>query len=280
MGDTRATSAFHTANMTGNSVDSLVAALDSQAGSAGVRRLRAWAHLGLAAAPGERALDVGAGTGSETRVLAAAVAPGGSALGVEPNPGLRAVAGQRAAQAGSVARFVDGDALALPAGDAEVDVVWCERVFQHLDQPGRAAAEIARVLRPGGRVALLDTDWATSILHPGDPEVVASLVGLALRAAANPYAGRKLLGYLTSAGLVVDDIGSQALVQDPGDAGSPLVRGLGESAVRAGLITPDQRDRLFADLTTAAEQGCLHMSVTMFGVVAHRPGRRTRPDGG
>jgi SAM-dependent methyltransferase len=271
MGNSRPTSAFHTDNMTGNSADALVAALDAQAATAGVRRLRAWAHLGLAAGPGERALDIGAGTGSVTQALAAAVAPGGSAIGVEPNPGLRAVAEQRAAQAGSAAGFVDGDALTLPAGDAEIDMAWCERVFQHLDEPGKAAAEIARVLRPGGRVALLDTDWATTILHPGDPEVVAALAGLTLRAAANPYAGRKLLGYVAAAGLVVDDIGSQALVQDHRNANWQLIRMLGESAVQAALITAEQRERLYADLSAAAEQGSLHMSVTMFGVIAHRP---------
>ncbi|WP_042391805.1 methyltransferase domain-containing protein [Streptacidiphilus carbonis] len=272
MGDTRATSAFHTGNMSSDRTEALVAALDAQAASAGVRRLRAWAHLGLAAAPGERVLDIGAGTGSETQALAAVVAPGGSAVGVEPNPGLRAVAEQRAAQAGSAARFLEGDALALPVSDAEIDVVWCERVFQHLDEPAGAAAEIARVLRPGGRVALLDTDWATTILYPGDPEVVTALVGLALRAAANPYAGRKLMGDLAAAGLVVDDIGSQALVQNHREVNWPLIRGITESAVQAALITAEQRDGLYRDLSAAAEQGSLHMSVTMFGVLAHRPG--------
>ncbi|KIF73153.1 methyltransferase, partial [Streptomyces sp. 150FB] len=193
------------------------------------------------------------------------------ALGVEPNPGLRSVAERRAAEAGSTARFTDGDALALPLGDAEADVVWCERVFQHLAEPERAAAEIARVLRPGGRVALLDTDWATSILHPGEPEVVAALTGGALSSAANPYAGRKLAGQLAGAGLEIDDLGSQALIQGPGEVNWPLVRMLGETAVRREVITAQQRDQLYADLTAAAERGAVHMSVTMFGVIAHRP---------
>jgi ubiquinone/menaquinone biosynthesis C-methylase UbiE len=271
MSTSQPTSAFHAENMSASMTERLVGALDAQAASTGVRRLRAWAHHGLAAAPGERAVDVGAGTGSEVQVLAEAVGPGGDAVGVEPNPGLRAVAEQRAAEAGSTARFVDGDALALPLGDAEVDVVWCERVFQHLAEPERAAAEIARVLRPGGRVALLDTDWATSILHPGEPAVVAALTSGALAAAANPYAGRRLLGDLAAAGLVVDDIGSQALVQDPREVAWPLVRMLGEAAQRRGLITAEQRDTLHADLAEAAARGALHMSVTMFGVLAHRP---------
>lgn len=269
--DSRPTSAFHAGNMSASMTGRLVGALDAQAASAGVRRLRAWAHLGLAAGPGERAVDVGAGTGSEVQVLAAAVGPDGEAIGVEPNAGLRAVAEQRATEAGSTARFVDGDALALPLGDAEVDVVWCERVFQHLAEPERAAAEIARVLRPGGRVALLDTDWATTILHPGEPAVVAALTDGALAAAANPYAGRRLLGYLAGAGLVVDDIGSQALIQDHRVVTWPLIRMLGETALRSELITAEQRDALYADLEAAAAQGSLHMSVTMFGVIAHRP---------
>ncbi|NUK50078.1 methyltransferase domain-containing protein [Streptomyces lunaelactis] len=271
MGDNRPTSAFHSDNFDDSHTDELVGLLDVQALSAGVRRLREWAHLGVAARPGERALDMGAGTGSVTQMLAAAVAPDGEAIGVEPNPGLRSVAERRAAEAGSAARFVDGDALALPMGDAEADVVWCERVFQHLDEPEKAAAEIARVLRPGGRVALLDSDWATAILHPGEPEVVAALTGATVSAAANPYAGRKLAGQLAAAGLEIDDLGSQALIQDPGEVAWPLVRLLCDGAVRSELITEQQRDGLYADLTAAAERSALHMSVTMFGVIAHRP---------
>lgn len=269
--DSRPTSAFNAENMSDSMTGRLVGALDAQAASPGVQRLRAWAHAGLVARPGERALDVGAGTGSETQVLAAAVGRDGEAIGVEPNAGLRAVAEQRAAEAGSAARFVDGDALALPLGDAEADAVWCERVFQHLAEPGRAAAEVARVLRPGGRVVLLDTDWATTILHPGEPDVVAALASCAMAAAANPYAGRRLLGDLTGAGLAVDDIGSQALVQDHRTVTWPIVRMMAETALRRELITAEQRDALYADLAAAAEQGALHMSVTMFGVLAHRP---------
>ncbi|WP_406002585.1 methyltransferase domain-containing protein [Streptomyces sp. NBC_00829] len=271
MGDSRPNSPFHSDNINPSNTDMLVGALDAQAATSGVRRLRDWAHLGVSARPGERVVDIGAGTGSVIQVLAAAVMPDGDAIGVEPNPGLRAVAEQRATEAGSTVRFVDGDALALPLSDGDVDVIWCERVFQHLTEPEKAAAEIARVLRPGGRVALLDTDWATTILHPGASEVVEVLTGAALSAPANPHAGRKLAGQLSAAGLEIDDLGSQALIQDTRNVAWPLVRMLGESAVRRELITEQQRDALYADLAAAAEQGALHMSVTMFGVIAHRP---------
>lgn len=299
MTDPRPTSAFHRANADPAVTDRLIAALDAQAANPGVRRLRAWAHAELAVRPGERALDVGAGTGSETQVLAAAVTPEGgatdggtgdatgsgtggttggaiggaigSAIGVEPNPGLRAVAERRAAEAGSPARFVDGDALALPLPDGELDAVWCERVLQHLTDPARAVAEMARVLRPGGRVALLDTDWSTFLIHPAEPDVQSALATVVRDAAARPDAGRSLAGWLVEAGLTVDRLGADVLLHDSHATGGPLVRGLGAAAVERGLITEEQRDRLYADLDAAAGAGGFHLSVTMFAAVAHRP---------
>jgi SAM-dependent methyltransferase len=271
------TSHFHTANTAAAKTDWLVGALDEQAANVGVQRLRAWAHAAVGARPGDLAVDVGAGTGSETRVLAAAVgAVGdegpGEAVGIEPNDGLRAVAQQRAEEARSNARFVPGDALALPFDDASRDIVWSERVLQHLGDPEAAVAEYARILRPGGRIVLLDTDWATTILHPGDPAVVAVLEARSLKAPANPFAGRRLRGQLAAAGFEITDVGSQALLHGGDTLPWELVRMLAEGAVADGELDAEQRDMLYADLAAGAERGDVHLSVTMFGAAARKPG--------
>lgn len=134
-----------------------VAALDTQARVPGVANLRAWTLAALELRAGERALDVGTGTGEQVHALAEGVGARGNAVGVEPNAGLRAEAVRRAA--GTTATFVDGRAETLPFAADSVDAVTCERVFQHLPEPARAATEIARVLRPGGRAVVTDTDW-------------------------------------------------------------------------------------------------------------------------
>ncbi|MBJ8346133.1 methyltransferase domain-containing protein [Antrihabitans sp. YC2-6] len=252
-------------------LDQLVMVLDLQAALPGIQRLRAWAQAALAAAPGEHALDVGSGTGSEVAAFAAAVGPSGDAVGVDPNPGMRLVAERRAAESGAAARYVEGDAYALPFDDGTFDVVRSERVLQHLVDPERAIAEIVRVVKPGGRVMLIDSDWATSIVHPGDPEVIAAIADVMLSRTANPFSGRKLAGQLRVAGMVVDDIGSQALLQPPEFAAGPLIQMIAGEAITRGAITAEQRDRLVADLSEAGERGTFHSSVTMFAVLAHKP---------
>lgn len=246
--------------------------LDLQAQIPGVVRLRDWAMAALAPQPGETVVDVGSGTGSEVQRLARAVGPTGTAVGVEPNPEMRAEAERRAGQDGSLAGFVDGDAVSLPFRDASVDAVRCERVFQHLPDPEAAVAEMVRVLRPGGRVVLMDSDWGTGIVHPVDPDVLPRYQESFLRHVAQPFAGRHLRAWLSGAGLTVDpDIGSTAVVMpDEALTSGAMVRTNAEAAVSDGSLTEDEADALVAAVMEAATRGEAFASVTMFAVLAHK----------
>lgn len=248
----------------------LVDILDAQAALPSVRRLRDWALTALAVQPGERALDVGSGTGSEVFAFSRLTGPTGDAVGVDPNPTMLAVARERAAGRPFPTRFVAGTAYALPFDDDSFDVIRCERVYQHLDRPEAATAEIARVLRPGGRVMLIDSDWSTAITHPGDPDVVRALQNASEAVSPNRQSGRRLRGLLTAAGFAIDDIGSGAVVWDPDTTGE-MYQMMTDRAVETGTITAIQRDRLLADLTRGVETGDYHFSVTMFAVLAHLP---------
>jgi len=98
-------------------------------------------------------LDVGCGPGNVTATLADAVGPDGLALGVDISEPMlaRAVRSSTTPQLG----FMRADAQRLPLRDDTVDAVVSIAVLQLVPEPSAAVAEMARVLRPGGRLAMM-----------------------------------------------------------------------------------------------------------------------------
>jgi len=105
--------------------------------------------------PGSRVLDVACGPGLFTRRFADAVAPGGIAVGVDLSVPMLTQAVRRSAGDRDGPVYVRASAHALPFPDAAFDAVSCYAALYLIPDPERALAEITRVLRPGGRVALM-----------------------------------------------------------------------------------------------------------------------------
>jgi arsenite methyltransferase len=150
---------------------------------------------------GERLLDVAAGRGTTALMLAGSL----DVLvdGVDLSPGNVALANGAAAAAGvgERARFRTADAERLPFGDGEFDAVVCECAFCLFPDKATAATELARVLRPGGRLGLTDVVADTAGL-PAELTSLASWV--ACIADARPADG--YAGLLESAGLQVQRV--------------------------------------------------------------------------
>lgn len=108
--------------------------------------------------PGGRVVvDIGCGAGTDLLLAARRVGANGRAIGVDMTEAMRAraIAGARACGFTNV-EIVDGDATRLGVADGSVDVVMSNGVLNLVPDKGRAVAEIARVLRPGGRVQIGD----------------------------------------------------------------------------------------------------------------------------
>lgn len=106
---------------------------------------------------GSVVVDIGCGAGTDLLLAATRVGAHGRAIGVDMTEAMRAraVAG---AQAGGFTNveIVDGDATRLGVADGSVDVVISNGVLNLVPDKGRAVAEIARVLKPGGRIQMAD----------------------------------------------------------------------------------------------------------------------------
>jgi SAM-dependent methyltransferase len=115
----------------------------------------------LAPRAGERFLEIGFGTGRLAELVLAA-APDVHVAGVDPTPTMLDVARRRAGvrSAGDRADLRLGNDAVLPWADASFDGVAALHSFQFWPDPSRSLREIARVLRPGGRLVLLLRDHA------------------------------------------------------------------------------------------------------------------------
>ena len=112
----------------------------------------------VAPVPGEVVVDIGAGMGPAAMRAAAS---GAHVYAVEPTPYMRKIVTMRAATSRYRKRVsvVDGSAEEMPVDDHSVDAMWAVNTMHHWNDPTRAAAEVARVLKPNGRAVLVDEDF-------------------------------------------------------------------------------------------------------------------------
>lgn len=134
------------------------------------------------ARPGDAALDVCCGSGDVALLLAGRVKAGGSVVGLDFAPAMLADAARREEAAFNRRRptspfspgtapapiqWVEGDATALPFPDASFDAATLSYGLRNVSSPSAALAELARVLKPGGRVAVLDFNHSPNPLVDG-----------------------------------------------------------------------------------------------------------------
>lgn len=150
--------------------------------------------------PGMWVVDLGCGPGSITLGLAAE----SRVAGVDVDAGQIAMARDIARRSGrSTVDFLVASAYDLPFASGTVDVAFSHALFEHLSRPLDALAELRRVLRPGGRLALSTSDWSKARLRPKTANVDAALRGhylLRRQAGGNPFAGRVIADQCVTAG--------------------------------------------------------------------------------
>ncbi len=135
--------------------------------------------------PGETVLDLGSGGGIDVIVSARRVAPSGKAYGVDFLPEMLDVARANAAAAGVTnVEFLEGMIEDLPLPDGSVDVVISNCVINLAPDKTPVMTEIARVLRPGGRVAISDVVADDGVTAPDDGSVWADCGAGALQRTA------------------------------------------------------------------------------------------------
>ena len=137
---------------------------------------------------GERVLDVGSGNGVLARDMLEITGASGHVCGVDSSRAMIALA-RRICPDG---RFIEGDAIDLPVEDLSFDVVTASQLLCFIPDVDKALSEMFRVLKRGGRLVILDSDWGSLVWNCRDQAFMDRVIRLLTGTYADAYVPRTL----------------------------------------------------------------------------------------
>ncbi len=215
---------------------------------------------------GEDVLDIGCGPGFLTADLAAGVGDDGSVLGIDQSDAMIDLASNRC-EGAKQARVEIGDAIAIKCDEASFDLVVSTQVLEYVADIDRALAEIARVLRPGGRAVLLATDWRSVAWYSSDEDRMDRMLAAWEEHLAHPTLPRTLGRRLAEVGLRVRQLERYSILEGADDRtgySSMLIGGIRGFAPGRRGVTKEEADAWAEEQEALRENGAFYFSLGQY----------------
>ncbi len=222
--------------------------------------------------PGEAILDVGCGPGFLLAEMAAEVGGSGKLSGIDSSPDMIALAHQRGAGIATL-DLQQADALALPFADAAFDVVVSTQVYEYIADIAGALREAVRVLRPGGRLLIVATDWESSVWSNSDEARMARVLEAWREHGADSRLPRSLPKRLREAGLLLDRVEVIPIVNIEYDRNTysySMISVMAKFGVGRQKLSAAELQAWSDDLKTHGERGEYFFSVNRYAFIARK----------
>jgi arsenite methyltransferase len=204
--------------------------------------------------------------------MAERVGPGGEIQCIDASESMVELARHRCA-AMSWAQPRVGDVAALPYADHIFDAAVCTQVYEYLPEVDRALVQLYRVLKPGGRAVIVDTDWESCVWHSSDPARMRRLLEAWDRHCPQPRLPRTLAAQLRAVGFESVRVDAITLINDryhPDTYSFSMISVVAGYASKHGLVPREEADAWVADLEALGQRGEYFFSLNRYLFVAHK----------
>lgn len=233
----------------------------------------------VAARSGERILELGSGSGVLCRMLASYIQPKGNVVGIDISYQMVTKACEYALSAGITNGIEFGTAAAetLPFSNACFDCAIAARLLLHVSNPSRVIHEMTRIVKPGGRVVVMDWDFETvAVDHPNRELTRRLLHWRNDHHGGNNWTGRQLWRFMHLAGLT--DVSVHPCILIAHSESDGLTQSLwraAQVAFEGGAISESEKENWVRELKFRIQDGVYFASIVYFivkGTVINTPG--------
>lgn len=223
--------------------------------------------------PGEHALDIGSGPGLLLVEMAAEVGPAGRIEGIDRSAEMVAAARARCAGLPWVG-IEEADAAGLPYPDGSFDAATAVQVYLYLKDLPAALGELRRVLKPGGRALVLDTDWDSVVWRTSDRARMARVLAAWEEHFVDAHLASHLAPMLREAGFEIERLRVLPLlnpVYDEATYSAGMLRVIRAFVTGRHGISREEAGAWADELRTRGRDGSYFFSLNRYLFLARKP---------
>jgi ubiquinone/menaquinone biosynthesis C-methylase UbiE len=225
--------------------------------------------------PGEQVLDIGSGPGLLAYDMAVAVGSEGRLCGVDVSPAMVAMSRKRCSGQ-PWAEFQTVDTIDLPYPENNFDAAVSTQVYEYVRDVPAALCQLHRILRPGGRAVILDTDYGSLVIHTEDSARMARVLSAWDQHFVHATLPRTLSPQLRDAGFSVRERIAIPMFNpefEDNTYGKGMLKMMAAFAPGRNGVSQSEADAWFAEFATLGADGKFFFSLNRYLFLVDKPNR-------